>query len=162
VLIPQVVEAVNIPVIAAGGIGTGRAMLAAMALGAEGVQIGSRFVATHESSAHESFKQAVVAAKEGDTKLSMKKVVPVRLLHNRFAEQVQELEKRGADTGELIELLGRARAKRGMFEGDMDEGELEIGQVSSLIKGIMPAADVVRELVEEFNAAAERVGTMRM
>jgi enoyl-[acyl-carrier protein] reductase II len=162
VLIPQVVEAVNIPVIAAGGIGTGRAMLAAMALGAEGVQIGSRFVATHESSAHESFKQAVVAAKEGDTKLSMKKVVPVRLLHNRFAEQVQELEKRGADTGELIELLGRARAKRGMFEGDMDEGELEIGQVSSLIKGIMPAADVVRELEEEFNAAAERVGTMRM
>jgi enoyl-[acyl-carrier protein] reductase II len=162
VLIPQVVEAVNIPVIAAGGIGTGRAMLAAMALGAEGVQIGSRFVATHESSAHDSFKQAVVAAKEGDTKLSMKKVVPVRLLHNRFAEQVQELEKRGADTGELIELLGRARAKRGMFEGDMDEGELEIGQVSSLINGIMPAAKVVRELVEEFNAAAERVGAMRM
>ncbi len=162
VLIPQVVDAVSIPVIAAGGIGTGRAMLAAMALGAEAVQIGSRFVATHESSAHDSFKQAVVAAKEGDTKLSMKKVVPVRLLHNRFAEQVQELEKRGADTGELIELLGRARAKRGMFEGDMDEGELEIGQVSSLIKGIMPAADVVRELVEEFNAAAERVGAMRM
>lgn len=162
VLIPQVVDAVSIPVIAAGGIGTGRAMLAAMALGAEAVQIGSRFVATHESSAHDSFKQAVVAAKEGDTKLSMKKVVPVRLLHNRFAEQVQELEKRGADTGELIELLGRARAKRGMFEGDMDEGELELGQVSSLINGIMPAAEVVRELVEEFNAVAERVGAMRM
>jgi len=162
VLIPQVVDAVSIPVIAAGGIGTGRAMLAAMALGAEGVQIGSRFVATHESSAHDSFKQAVVAAKEGDTKLSMKKVVPVRLLHNRFAEQVQELERRGADVGELTELLGRARAKRGMFEGDMDEGELEIGQVSSLINGIMPAAEVVRELVEEFNAAAERVGAMRM
>lgn len=162
VLIPQVAEAVSIPVIAAGGIGTGRAMLAAMALGAEGVQIGSRFVATHESSAHDSFKQAVVAAKEGDTKLSMKKVVPVRLLYNRFAEQVQELEKRGADTGELIELLGRARAKRGMFEGDMDEGELEIGQVSSLISDIMPAADVVREIVDEFNAAAERVGAMRM
>lgn len=162
VLIPQVVEAVKIPVIAAGGIGTGRSMLAAFALGAEGVQIGSRFVASPESSAHEYFKQAVIDAKEGDTKLSMKKLVPVRLLRNKFFEEVQALENRGADGDELRELLGRARAKKGMFEGDLDEGELEIGQISGYINAMKPAAEIVNEIVEEFNAVSEQLGSLRL
>lgn len=157
VLIPQVVDAVGIPVIAAGGIGTGRSMMAAMALGAEGVQIGSRFVATPESSAHDLFKQAVIDAKEGDTQLSMKKLVPVRLLKNRFYEEVKRLEDSGAEGGQLLELLGRARAKRGMFEGDMDEGELEIGQISGYINGLKPAAEVVQEIVDEFNVLSRTI-----
>lgn len=162
VLIPQVVRTVGIPVIAAGGIGTGRSMLAAFALGAEGVQIGSRFVASPESSAHDLFKQAVVDAKEGDTQLSMKKLVPVRLLKNRFFEAVKAMEDRGAEGGELLELLGRARAKKGMFEGDMDEGELEIGQISAYIDAMKPAADIVKEIVDEFNAVSVELGAMRL
>lgn len=162
VLIPQVVQAVNIPVIAAGGIGTGRSMLAAFALGAEAVQIGSRFVASHESSAHNYFKQAVVDAKEGDTKLSMKKLVPVRLLKNKFFEEVKALEDQGADKAELLELLGRARAKKGMFEGDLEEGELEIGQISGYINEMKPAGDIVKEIVEEFNFVSEQLGDLRL
>ena len=126
VLIPAVTEAVHIPVIAAGGIATGRQMLAAMVLGAEGVQVGSRFVASEEASSHDNFKKAVIHATEGDTQLSMKKLTPVRLLKNTFYEQVQQAELRGAGAEELLQLLGRARAKRGMYEGDLDEGELEI------------------------------------
>ncbi|MCF8258522.1 MAG: nitronate monooxygenase [Flavobacteriales bacterium] len=162
VLIPQVVREVGIPVIAAGGIGTGRGMLAAFALGAEGVQIGSRFVASPESSAHGLFKQAVIDAKEGDTRLSLKKLVPVRLLRNRFFEAVKALEDRGAEGAELLELLGRARAKKGMFEGDMDEGELEIGQISAYIDAMKPAADIVKEIVDEFNAVNAELGGQRL
>lgn len=162
VLIPHVVREVSIPVIAAGGIGTGRSMLAAFALGAEGVQIGSRFVASPESSAHDLFKQAVIDAKEGDTQLSMKKLVPVRLLKNRFFEEVKRFEDKGAEGGELLELLGRARAKRGMFEGDMDEGELEIGQISAYIDAMKPAAEIVREIVEEFNAVSAQIGQIKL
>ncbi|MCB9191289.1 MAG: DUF561 domain-containing protein [Flavobacteriales bacterium] len=161
-LIPQVVDAVSIPVIAAGGIGTGKTMAAAFALGAEGVQIGSRFVASPESSGHEYFKQAVIDAKEGDTKLSMKKLVPVRLLKNKFFEEVKALEDRGAEGGELLELLGRARAKRGMFEGDLEEGELEIGQISGYIDAMKPAAEIVKEIVEEFNQTCEQLGNLRL
>lgn len=161
-LIPQVVEAVDIPVIAAGGIGTGKTMAAAFALGAEGVQIGSRFVASPESSGHEYFKQAVVDAKEGDTKLSMKKLVPVRLLKNKFFQEVKALEDRGAEGGELLELLGRARAKKGMFEGNMEEGELEIGQISGYIDAMKPAADIVDEIVKEFNQTCEQIGAYRL
>lgn len=150
VLIPAVANAVNIPVIAAGGIATGRQMKAAMILGAEGVQIGTRFVASEESSCHPLFKQAVVSAGEGDTKLMLKQLTPVRLLKNPFFEQVQTAELRGDDTNQLATLLGRGRAKKGMFEGDMEEGELEIGQVSGLIKEIKPAAEIVREIWEEY------------
>lgn len=153
VLIPIICQAVKIPVIAAGGIASGRSMLAAFALGAEGVQVGSRFVATPESSAHQAFKDAVIAAKEGDTHLSMKKLVPVRLLRNRFFAEIKEMEDRGASNEELAAHLGRARAKRGMFEGDMDEGELEIGQVAASIAAMTPAAEVVRQMVDEYNAA---------
>lgn len=152
-LIPAVRDAISIPLIAAGGIGSGRAMLAAMVLGADGVQIGSRFVCTPEASSHPSFKEAVVAAGEGDTMLSLKSLTPVRLLRNHFFQQVQEAEAAGATKTELEELLGRARAKRGMYEGDMQEGELEIGQVSASIKAIMPAADVVAEIWKDFLAA---------
>ena len=152
VLIPAVREAIQIPLIAAGGIATGKQMLAAMVLGADGVQIGSRFVFTPEASSHENFKTAIVQASEGDTQLSMKKLVPVRLLKNAFFKQVEAAEIRGADEVELKQLLGRARAKKGMFEGDMEEGELEIGQVAALIHAIKPAAEVVNEIVEEYNA----------
>jgi enoyl-[acyl-carrier protein] reductase II len=157
VLIPLVSEAVNIPVIAAGGIATGQQMLAAMILGADGVQIGSRFVCTPEASSHMAFKEAILKAGEGDTLLSMKKLVPVRLLKNHFSNQVREAELRGADEEEMKKILGRARAKKGMFEGDLEEGELEIGQVSALIKGIKPAAQVVRELVEEYEIAKRKL-----
>ncbi|RYY38720.1 MAG: nitronate monooxygenase [Chitinophagaceae bacterium] len=153
VLIPAVAEAVQIPVIAAGGIATGRQMLAVMTLGAEGVQMGSRFVACVEASSHESFKQAVIQAAEGDTRLSLKALTPVRLLRNHFAAQVQEAEARGASKEELTELLGRARAKRGMFEGDLEEGELEIGQVSALLRAIEPAAHIVETVWREFSEA---------
>ncbi len=152
-LIPAVRKAIAVPLIAAGGIGTGRAMLAAFALGAEGVQIGTRFVCTHESSAHINFKEKVASLKEGDTQLSMKKVVPVRLIKNDFFNAIHEAENRGAGVEELVQILGRARAKMGMYEGDMNEGELEIGQVAALIDGIKPAAEVVHEIVAEFEAA---------
>ncbi len=150
VLIPAVAGAVSIPVIAAGGIATGRQMLAAMVLGAEGVQIGTRFVASEEASSHVNFKEAVVHAAEGDTQLSLKKLTPVRLLKNKFFQQVQEAEARGASKEELQALLGRARAKAGMHEGNLDEGELEIGQVSALLHDILPAGDIVRTLWKEF------------
>jgi enoyl-[acyl-carrier protein] reductase II len=150
VLIPAVVEAVKIPVIAAGGIATGRQMLAAMVLGAEGVQMGSRFVASEEASSHINFKSAVLAIKEGDTQLALKQLTPVRLIKNDFYTKVAAAEARGATKEELITLLGRARAKKGMFEGDMREGELEIGQAGALIKQILPAADIVSEVWNEF------------
>lgn len=161
-LIPQAVGAVKIPVIAAGGIGTGKSMAAAFALGAEAVQIGSRFVASPESSGHEYFKQAVLDAKEGDTKLSMKKLVPVRLLRNQFFEDVQALEEKGAEGGELLELLGRGRSKKGMFEGDMVEGELEIGQISGYIDAMKPAGEIVKEIVNEFNLTCKQMGKFRL
>ncbi|HEU0111568.1 MAG TPA: nitronate monooxygenase [Flavisolibacter sp.] len=153
VLVPAVAEKVSVPVIAAGGIATGRQMLAAMALGAEGVQVGTRFVATEEASSHLNFKHAVINAAEGDTVLSMKKLVPVRLLKNRFFQQVQEAESRGADAEELKLILGRARAKKGMYEGDLEEGELEIGQVSALLDDILPAGKVVENLWNDFTKA---------
>lgn len=152
-LIPKVRQEIDLPLIAAGGIGTGRAMLAAMALGADGVQIGSRFVASHESSAHDNFKQSVVKAGEGDTKLTLKELTPVRLIKNPFYEKVEEAYAQCATAEQLKELLGRARAKRGMFEGDLDEGELEIGQVSALINEVKPAADILHEIVEEYREA---------
>jgi enoyl-[acyl-carrier protein] reductase II len=155
VLIPAVCEAVQIPVIAAGGIGTGRQMYAAMVLGAEGVQVGSRFVASEEASVHPNFKQAVIGAKEGDTLLSLKQLTPVRLLKNAFFEQVQAAERDGKSPEALQELLGRGRAKKGMFEGELDEGELEIGQVSALIHDIQPAATIVSALWTGFNAAKQ-------
>ena len=153
VLIPAVSKAVSIPVIAAGGIATGRQMLAAMVLGAEAVQMGSRFVASEEASSHTDFKKYVLGAGEGDTQLTLKQLTPVRMLKNKFFEQVREAELKGADAEELKNLLGRARAKKGMFEGDMNEGELEIGQVSSLINNILPAGDIVREVWTEFQNA---------
>ena len=150
VLIPAVAEAVKIPVIAAGGIANGRQMLAAMVLGAEGVQMGSRFVACEEASSHYNFKNVVIHSREGDTQLTLKQLTPVRLMKNSFFKQVQEAEQRGATTGELNALLGRARAKKGMFEGDMEEGELEIGQVSALLRNILPAATIVNNVWQEF------------
>lgn len=153
VLIPAVCDTVNIPVIAAGGLATGRQMLAAMVLGAEGVQIGSRFVASDEASSHVNFKRAVVSAAEGDTRLMMKKLVPVRLLKNGFFEQVQKAEEAGATAEVLTDLLGRGRAKKGMFDGNLEEGELEIGQSSVLIRNILPAASIVNEIVQEFERA---------
>lgn len=153
VLIPAVVNAVKIPVIAAGGIATGRQMLAAMVMGAQGVQMGSRFVASKEASSHESFKEIVVNSKEGDTVLTMKQLTPVRLIKNKFYQQVQAAELRGATPEELKTLLGRARAKKGMFEGDMEEGELEIGQVSAILDSILPAGEIVKNVWKEFESA---------
>lgn len=149
-LIPNVVKNVNIPVIAAGGIGTGAGMLAAMNLGADAVQIGSRFVASEESSAHINFKNSVIEAKEGDTKLTLKELVPVRLIKNEFYKQVEDAYLRQAEIPELKELLGRGRAKKGMFEGDLVEGELEIGQISGIIDEILPAAKIVEEIITDF------------
>lgn len=157
VLIPMVRDAIKIPLIAAGGIASGRAMLAAMALGADGVQIGSRFVATPESSAHENFKNTVVHTPEGGTKLSLKQLTPVRLIKNKFFEEVNAAEERGANVEELRALLGKGRSKKGMFEGDLEAGELEIGQVSGAIKKITPAAEVVEEIMQEFYSAKERL-----
>lgn len=153
VLIPAVCNAVSVPVIAAGGIATGKQMLAAMVLGASGVQVGSRFVASEEASSHINFKQTVINTKEGDTQLSLKKLTPVRLIKNKFFEQVQQAEMNGASAEALQNLLGRGRAKKGMFEGNLDEGELEIGQVSALIKEIKPAAEIIDEFVNEYNNA---------
>ncbi|MFY9311534.1 MAG: DUF561 domain-containing protein [Bacteroidia bacterium] len=160
-LIPLVKQAVNIPVIAAGGIGTGRTMLAAMALGADGVQIGSRFVASDESSANINFKNKVVASNEGDTKLVLKQLTPVRLLKNNFFEQVQKAESNCASVEELTALLGRARAKKGMFEGDMDEGELEIGQIAALIKEIKPAKAIMGEIIAEYEQAKKELANSK-
>ncbi len=156
-LIPQVKKAVSIPLIAAGGIGSGRAMLAAFALGADGVQIGSRFVASNESSAHSNFKNAVLETNEGGTQLSLKKLVPVRLIKNTFFNRVNEAEKNGATKEELMEILGKGRAKLGMFEGNLEEGELEIGQVSGMIKEIKPVADIIDEIMGEFEMAKKEV-----
>ena len=152
-LIPLVREKIDIPLIAAGGIADGRAMLAAMVLGADGVQVGSRFVASEEASSHPAFKQRVVEAGEGDTRLTLKELTPVRLLKNKFYEDIRQAYSRGAGADELRELLGRARAKKGMFEGDLEEGELEIGQVSALIHDIRPAAEILSRMVNEFEAA---------
>ncbi|MFD2585771.1 NAD(P)H-dependent flavin oxidoreductase [Croceitalea marina] len=157
VLIPAVKEKLAIPLIAAGGIATGRQMLAAMVLGADGVQVGSRFVASNEASSHLSFKEEVVKAKEGDTQLTLKELAPVRLLKNNFYRQVQKAYEKGASIEELKTVLGRARAKRGMFEGDLKEGELEIGQVSALIHDIKPAAKIVEEMVTEFQQAKKEI-----
>ncbi|ARV13970.1 NAD(P)H-dependent flavin oxidoreductase [Polaribacter sp. SA4-12] len=151
-LIPMVKEQVSIPVIAAGGIGSGRGMLAAMVLGADGVQIGSRFAATEESSAHQNFKNTIVDVKDGDTHLTLKELAPVRLIKNKFYNEVQELYQKNPTKEEIKELLGRARAKKGMFEGDLDEGELEIGQIAGLIHDIKPVKDVLNEIVEELNS----------
>ena len=150
VLIPAVRKEVEIPLIAAGGIATGKQMLAAMVLGADGAQIGSRFVATPEASSHLSFKEAVVQAKEGDTQLTLKELAPVRLIKNKFFNEVQDLYKTGPTIEELKTLLGRARAKRGMFEGDLDDGELEIGQIAGLIHDIKPVAQIVEEIIKDF------------
>ncbi|WP_281540756.1 NAD(P)H-dependent flavin oxidoreductase [Maribacter aestuarii] len=157
VLIPAVREKVTIPLIAAGGISSGKAMLAAMVLGADAVQVGSRFVASEEASSHKNFKQLVVDAKEGDTHLTLKELTPVRLLKNKFYQEVQDAYNKGASTTELKELLGRGRAKKGMFEGDMEEGELEIGQVSALIHKILPASEIVVEMMDEFEKAKAKV-----
>jgi enoyl-[acyl-carrier protein] reductase II len=156
-LIPMVKQQLQIPLIAAGGIATGKAMLACMVLGADGVQVGSRFVASVESSAHADFKHAVVDAKEGDTQLTLKELAPVRLIKNKFYEDVQNLYKKGPTLDELKSLLGRARAKRGMFEGDMDEGELEIGQISGLIHDIKPVSEIIADMVAEYEKAKEQV-----
>ncbi|WP_432411231.1 NAD(P)H-dependent flavin oxidoreductase [Rasiella sp. SM2506] len=152
-LIPMVKEQISVPLIAAGGIANGKGMLAAMILGADGVQVGSRFVASEESSAHQAFKKMVVEAKEGDTLLTLKELAPVRMLKNKFFSEVMELYTKSPTKEQLIDLLGRARAKRGMFEGDLEDGELEIGQIAGLIHDIKPAAQLVKEMVLEFEEA---------
>lgn len=157
VLIPQVRKSISIPLIAAGGIGTGSAMLAAFALGAEGIQMGTRFALTQESSASKEFKELCINLKEGDTILSLKKLSPTRLIKNDFYNTVQEAEDRGATVEEMRGILGRGRAKKGIFEGDLSEGELEIGQVSSLIEDLPTAADVVNSVIEEYNAKVENM-----
>jgi enoyl-[acyl-carrier protein] reductase II len=150
VLIPMVRDAISIPLLAAGGIASGRAIAAVEALGAEGVQIGSGFAASIESSAHENFKQRIINSSEGDTQLTMKQLTPVRLIKNKFFQEVIAAEQRGASNEEMLTLLGRARAKRGMFEGDLDEGELEVGQVSASIKNIRPAAEILKGLWQDY------------
>jgi len=152
-LIPMVKEKINIPLIAAGGIATGRGMLAAMVLGADGVQIGSRFVASEEASSHLKFKQKVIETQDGDTQLTLKELAPVRLIKNKFYDDLQELYQQHPTKEQLIEKLGRARAKLGMFEGNLDEGELEIGQIAGLIHKIMPAAEIVKEIIDDFERA---------
>ncbi|MFM6954288.1 MAG: NAD(P)H-dependent flavin oxidoreductase [Sphingobacteriaceae bacterium] len=156
-LVPMVREAIDLPLLAAGGIASGKSMLAAMALGADGVQVGSRFAVAKESSAHENFKQAVLAAHEGDTKLRLKSLVPVRLLQNDFARQVAEAEAKGASPEELAALLGRARAKKGMFEGDLSQGELEIGQVSAMLDRVELAEVILQDIWQEFLAEKNRL-----
>lgn len=152
-LIPMVKEKITIPLIAAGGIATGSGMLAAMVLGADGVQMGSRFAASIESSAHDNFKESIVSSKEGDTQLTLKELAPVRLLKNKFYQEVQELYAKGATKEDLIQLLGRARAKRGMFEGDLDNGELEIGQIAGLIHDILPVHQIIDNIIAEYQLA---------
>lgn len=160
VLIPLIRAITHLPLIAAGGIATGKSMLAAFALGAEGVQIGSRFAVSEESSAHINFKKKVIETKSGDTVLTLKKIVPVRLIKNKFFTEVAEAESRGASIEELRELLGKGRAKKGIFEGDLEEGELEIGQVSALIKEIKPAKEIIEEIIQEFYSAREQLCKM--
>lgn len=160
VLIPLVKQVISVPLIAAGGIASGRSMMAAFALGAEGVQLGTRFAASTEASAHENFKQKIISLEEGSTMVAMKKIVPVRLVKNKFYEQIQDAEDRGAKADEIRTILGRARAKRGMFEGDLEEGELEIGEVSAGIRTIKPAAEIVREVWEEFLAVKQELTMM--
>jgi len=155
-LIPMIKATVDIPVIAAGGIGSGKSMLAAFALGADAVQIGSAFAVAEESSAHPAFKNKIISSAEGDTKLAMKKLVPVRLLKNEFAEAVAQAEADGAGRAQLMELLGKARAKLGMFEGDIENGELEIGQISAMLREIKPAKQILEEIWEEYNAGLKR------
>ncbi|MBC9797395.1 NAD(P)H-dependent flavin oxidoreductase [Sinomicrobium weinanense] len=157
-LIPMVREQISIPLIAAGGIATGRGMLAAMVLGADGVQIGSRFVASEEASSHSDFKQKVVEAREGDTHLTLKELAPVRMLKNKFYGEVQELYKKGPTAEELKQLLGRGRAKKGMFEGNLEEGELEIGQISGLIHDIKPVSRIVEDINTEFERVKQAIG----
>lgn len=159
-LIPNVVESVTIPVIAAGGISCGKTMLAAMALGAEGVQMGSRFVMTHESAAHENFKNAILEANEGDTKLTLHEITPVRLLNSTFYESVVKAYENGASTEQLKELLGRGRAKKGMNLGDLEEGELEIGQVSARLKKIISAKEVIEQTISEFQVEAKKISNI--
>lgn len=159
-LIPMVKEQISIPLIAAGGIATGRGMLAAMVLGADGVQAGSRFVASEEASSHMNFKQKVVDAREGDTHLTLKELAPVRMLKNKFYSEVQELYKKGPAVEELRELLGRGRAKKGMFEGNLDEGELEIGQISGLIHDIKPVSEIVKAITTEFLEVKQEMARM--
>ena len=156
-LVPEICEAVSIPVIAAGGIGSGKAMLAAFALGADAVQVGSLFAASIESSAHENFKNAIINAVEGDTKLSMKSLIPVRLMKNEFFQKVEKAESEGATRSDLMELLGKGRAKQGMFEGDLTGGELEIGQIASSIHEIKSASVILNEVWQEFTAEKMRI-----
>ncbi|UUC44292.1 NAD(P)H-dependent flavin oxidoreductase [Flavobacterium cerinum] len=159
-LIPMVREQITIPLIAAGGIATGRGMLAAMVLGADGVQMGSRFAASEESSSHDNFKQTILKVKEGDTQLTLKELAPVRLIKNKFYEEVQTLYTQCPTPEELKALLGRARAKRGMFEGDLEDGELEIGQIAGLIHDIKPVSEIVTNVIEEFEAVKKQVATL--
>jgi enoyl-[acyl-carrier protein] reductase II len=156
-LIPMVKEKIKIPFIAAGGIATGRGMLAAMILGADGVQVGSRFAASDESSAHENFKNRILETKEGETHVTLKELAPVRLIKNKFYDDVQDLYKKCPTKEELETLLGRARAKKGMFEGDLTEGELEIGQIAGIIHDIKPAAEIVLEMIFDFEKAKKEV-----
>ena len=156
-LIPMVKESITIPLIAAGGIGNGRGMLAAMVLGADGVQIGSRFAASKESSAHVNFKQKIIDVKDGDTHLTLKELAPVRLIKNKFYREIQELYKENPTKEELIGLLGRARAKKGIFEGDLDNGELEIGQIAGIINNISSAKDILEEIVTDFETSKKNI-----
>jgi enoyl-[acyl-carrier protein] reductase II len=158
----MVKQQITIPLIAAGGIATGKAMLACMALGADGVQIGSRFVASHESSAHINFKNAVLDSKEGDTELTLKELTPVRLLKNEFHASVKEAYSKNASTEELAELLGRGRAKKGMFEGDLQNGELEIGQIAGIMDELLSAEQIILDLVQEFNDAQYELAKISM
>lgn len=157
-LIPMVKQVVNIPLIAAGGIASGRSMLAAMALGANGVQVGTRFVASKEASVHQNFKNAIIHSQEGDTVLTLKRLVPVRILKNVFYKKIEEAENRGASIEELKQILGKARAKHGMFEGDMEEGELEIGQIAAAVREIKPVNEIVKEIMAEFHTARKELG----
>lgn len=160
-LIPQVRRAISLPLIAAGGIASGRGMLAAMALGAEGVQVGTRFALSEESSAHERFKQKCITLDEGDTMLSLKKLSPTRLIKNEFYRQVEQAENAGASAEEIAQLLGRGRAKRGIFEGELDEGELEIGQAASMIRTVEPVGQIIAQMIAEYNTAIEGLTEIR-
>jgi enoyl-[acyl-carrier protein] reductase II len=156
-LVPMIANAIAIPLIAAGGVGSGKAMLAAMVLGADGVQIGSRFIASEECSAHVNFKNKVVNADEGETDLTLKELTAVRLMKNNFYQKIQAAYANGASTDELKDLLGRGRAKKGMFEGDLAEGELEVGQVSAMINKIMPVAEIIKEITDEYEAERMKI-----
>ena len=161
-LIPMIANAVEVPLIAAGGIGSGEAMFAAMALGADGVQMGSRFVASSECSAHINFKKKVVSIDEGETDLTLKELTAVRLIRNEFYDKIQKAYQQGANQEELKELLGRGRAKKGMFEGDLSEGELEVGQVSAMIQNILPVTEIMNEIIVGFEKAANRASSFQL